>query len=47
MPLMIASRERMVLLYTTGLYCLHSSLEKPSLWMILREKGEIEGEGGR
>ena len=50
MPRITASRDLMVLLYTTGLYCLHSSLVNPSLWMILergrerREPGEWGGE---
>lgn len=45
MPLMTASRDLMVLLYTTGLYCLHSSLEKPLLWIILGRGGGEEGRG--
>ena len=47
MPLIIAASDCMVLLYTTGRYCLHSSLVKPLSWMILRERERERKEGGR
>lgn len=38
MPLIIAASDCIVLLYTTGRYCLHSSLVNPLSWMILGGK---------
>ena len=35
MALIIATKDCIVLLYTTGLYCLLSSLVKPPSWIIL------------